>query len=135
MDAELEGAQMGRRLGVRYWVEGSVRREGRAVCVIARLVEVGSSRVLWTQTYDREVSDVLGFQHEVAARIVQELGAFVLEHEVARIGSRSGKLLTAWELSIKGAFLFRKQNRADNMRARGLFAGLERAGLNEAAVS
>jgi Tfp pilus assembly protein PilF len=107
-------------LGVRYWVEGSVRREGQAVCVVARLVEAASRRVLWTQTYDRTVNDVLGFQHEVAYRIVQELGAFVLEHEAARLASRNGKLLTAWELSIKGAWHFRKQTRADNLRARGL---------------
>lgn len=119
-DAAAAGIQMGQQLGVRYWVEGSVRREGSVVCVVARLVEAASSRVLWTQSYDRAVSDVLAFQHEVAARIVQELGAFVLEHEAARIGTRSGKLLTAWELSIKGVFHFRKQTRPDNLRARGL---------------
>jgi len=119
-EPQAEGAQRAQRLGVRYWVEGSVRREGSAVRVIARLVEAASARILWTQTYDRTVNDVLAFQHEVASRIVQELGHFVLEHEASRLSSRSGKLLTAWELSIKGAWHFRKQTRADNQRARAL---------------
>jgi TolB-like protein len=117
---QTEGAHHAQRLGVRYWVEGSVRREGTAVRVIARLVEAASGRILWTQTYDRTVNDVLAFQHEVAARIVQELGCFMLEHEGARLSSRSGKLLTAWELSLKGAWHFRRQTRPDNQRARGL---------------
>jgi TolB-like protein len=108
------------KLAVRYWVEGSVRREGGQVRVSARLVDSASARVLWTQAYDRALGDVLAFQHEVAARIVHDMGETVVSAEASRLAGRSAQHLNAWEMSLKGAWHFRRLTKEDNQRARGL---------------
>lgn len=119
-DAEGAALDMASTLGVRYWVEGSVRRERDQVRVVARLVEAASARILWTQSYERAVENVLSFQQEVATRIVHGLGEVVLTEEAARIQARSKTLSSAWEMSLQGAWYFRRSTPEDNLRARKL---------------
>lgn len=66
-------AQMGRELGVQYVLEGSVRREAGRVRITAQLVLVEDQTHLWARQYDREVSDVLRVQQEIAEAIAGEI--------------------------------------------------------------
>lgn len=65
--------EIGRELGVRHVVEGSVRRAGSRVRITARLTEARSGQELWSERYDRELGDVFALQDEVVGGVVAEL--------------------------------------------------------------
>ncbi len=65
--------EVGRELGVRHVVEGSVRRAGARVRITARLTEARAGREIWSERYDRELGDVFALQDEVVGGVVAEL--------------------------------------------------------------
>jgi adenylate cyclase len=65
--------ELGRELGVKHVVEGSVRRAGSRVRITARLTETRSAREIWSERYDRELGDVFALQDEVVAGVVTQL--------------------------------------------------------------
>jgi TolB-like protein/Flp pilus assembly protein TadD len=67
--------QIARELGVDAIVEGSVRRDGNHVRITAELIEARTDQHLWTETYDRDLSDILNLQSQVAAAIASEIRA------------------------------------------------------------
>ncbi len=67
--------QIARELGVDAIVEGSVRRDGDRVRITAELIEARTDQHLWTETYDRDLSDILNLQSQVAAAIASEIRA------------------------------------------------------------
>ena len=62
-----------RKLNVAHILEGSVRKSGNSIRITAQLIEAGSDRHLWSETYDRTLDDIFAIQDEVAAHVVQEL--------------------------------------------------------------
>jgi TolB-like protein len=66
---------VGRELGVRYAVEGSVRRVGDHVRINAQLIDATSGLHLWSERYDRELTDIFGLQNEIVAAILDSVGA------------------------------------------------------------
>ena len=71
-------AQIGRELGVDYLLEGSVRRAGERVRVIAQLVDASNQTQLWSETYERPVTDVLHIQREIADHLTRSLSIQLL---------------------------------------------------------
>ena len=69
MDAKL----IGRELGVRYVLEGSVRRSGNRVRVNAQLVDAETGAHLWAERFDRDTSDLFAVQNEITSRIAVTL--------------------------------------------------------------
>ncbi|HEX8765906.1 MAG TPA: hypothetical protein VF740_12135, partial [Candidatus Acidoferrum sp.] len=65
-DAHKDAAQVARELGVNYLLEGSIRRAGQRVRITAQLIQSSDQTHLWASSYDRELSDVLKLQSEVA---------------------------------------------------------------------
>jgi TolB-like protein len=76
--------QVGRELGVRYALEGSVRRGGDRVRISAQLVDSGTGAHRWAERYDRELKDVFAIQDEVARTIAAVLAAHVNKAEAER---------------------------------------------------
>lgn len=99
--------QIGRELGVDYLLEGSVRRDAARVRITAQLVDVRSQTQLWAETYERDVSDVLMLQRDVAGRLAQSLAGGVLSPVLARATRRSPSF-AAYERALKGR-AFRQQ--------------------------
>jgi TolB-like protein/Flp pilus assembly protein TadD len=71
----LDLREIGRNLGVRYIVEGSIRRAGNHVRVTAQLIDAGTGNHLWAERYDRDLEDIFSVQVDIARRIVTSLGA------------------------------------------------------------
>lgn len=69
--------QIGRELGVSYVLEGSVRRRGRKLRITSQLVNVNDQAHVWAQDYDRDVSDLLQMEDDVASEIAQQVGVSV----------------------------------------------------------
>jgi adenylate cyclase len=76
--------QIGRELGVRYLLEGSVRRSGRQVRVNAQLVDAESGAHLWAERFDREIGDLFDLQNEITGRIAGAVGSELVIAEAGR---------------------------------------------------
>jgi TolB-like protein/Tfp pilus assembly protein PilF len=93
---------IGRELGVRYLLEGSVRRDAQRVRITAQLIDAATARHLWAETYDRELADVFAVQDDVARRIVVSLIAHVNKSEIDRARRKTPEKLAAYDLYLRG---------------------------------
>ncbi|HEY6221457.1 MAG TPA: protein kinase, partial [Candidatus Eisenbacteria bacterium] len=94
--------EIGRELNVEAVVEGSVRRYGDRVRITAQLIEVASDRHLWAKSYERDLSDVLALQGEVAQAIAQEIQIKLTPQEEARFAKAQRVDPRAYEAYLKG---------------------------------
>jgi TolB-like protein/DNA-binding winged helix-turn-helix (wHTH) protein/Tfp pilus assembly protein PilF len=104
--------QIGSELGVQYVLEGSVRRDSQKVRINAELIEVGGQRQLWAQQYDRELTNLLVLQAEIAREISdsiqQTLGS--PEHsEIVRQPTLTPQAYQAYDLCLKGLYFWNKR--------------------------
>lgn len=76
--------EIGQKLGVRYVLEGAVRRSGDRVRITVRLIEADSGTHLWSDRFDGEVADVFDFQDEIAARVAGALHPSLRAAEIER---------------------------------------------------
>jgi TolB-like protein/Tfp pilus assembly protein PilF len=89
--------QVSREQGVRYVLEGSVRKAGKRVRVTAQLIDATTGHHLWAERYDRELEDIFAVQDEITREIVTALDVQLREGEQHRVWSRGTKNLEAWE--------------------------------------
>jgi len=83
-DKPIDAKQIGRELGVRYVLEGSVRRSGNQVRVNAQLVDADTGAHLWAERFDRDTSDLFAMQNEITSRIAATLHLELVGAEAAR---------------------------------------------------
>jgi adenylate cyclase len=113
--------QVAEELGVRYVLEGSVKRSGDRVRVSAQLIDALTGHHLWAEIYDREVEDIFALQDEITLEIVTALEVAITEGEQERISLIHGTgNLQAWVLVGRGVHLARRLTREDNTKAREL---------------
>ncbi len=94
--------QIGAELGAATVVEATVRRSGDRLRITANLIDVESDLPLWSDTYDRELTDVFTIQSDVALNIAAALGAELSGSELERIESRPTDDPEAYDLYLKG---------------------------------
>jgi len=95
--------EIGKELNVDYVLEGSVRRDASRARITAQLVDVTSQTQLWTETYERDLKDVLMLQRDVAGRVARSLAGGVLSPVLAR--ETSSPPFAAYELVLKARAL------------------------------
>jgi adenylate cyclase len=88
--------QISRELGVRYVLEGSVRRSGDQLRITAQLIDAATGNHLWAERYDREMKDVFAIQDEVTMKILTSLQVKLTEGEEAHMWARGTKDLSAY---------------------------------------
>lgn len=113
--------QVGRDLGVRFVLEGSIRKAGNKVRITAQLIDVTTGGHAWSARFDRDLTDLFALQDEITSNVVSALHVRLVEGEQARVWSRSTENLGAWECLTQGMPYFRRYTREDNVRARALF--------------
>jgi serine/threonine protein kinase len=111
-------------LGVRYVVQGSVRKAGTRVRIAAQLLDALTEQNVWAQTYDRELTDVFDVQDEISEAIAASLVADLQHAEYAHIQHRRPESLEAWGLYQRALACFNRFTRENFEQARAL---LERA--------
>lgn len=116
--------QVSRELGVRYVLEGSVRRAGDRLRVSAQLVDAISGGHHWAERYDRELGDMFAVQDEITHSVAAAIEPYLLAAEGVRALSRSSDDLGAWELVARAQTHFWRLTRPDYERA---INGLKRA--------
>jgi TolB-like protein/Tfp pilus assembly protein PilF len=109
--------QVSRELGVRYVLEGSVRRAGRQVRITAQLVDATTGAHHWAERYDREIGDIFAVQDEITQSVVAAIEPRLLAAESLRASSRSPEDLGAWETVVRAQTHVWRLNRSDNQAA------------------
>lgn len=92
---------VGRRLGAGYVVEGSARRAGDQIRVVAQLIDSRSGAHLWSRSYDRGVEDVFAVQTDLTAEIVSHLVSYVRESESDQAAQQPTENLQAYDLVLQ----------------------------------
>ena len=113
--------QVGRELGVRYVLEGSVRKAGSRIRVTAQLIDAATRNHMWAGSYDRELNDVFAIQDEITLAIVTELEVKLTEGESARIFARSTENVKALDYFLRGRKLMYRFEKESNVQARELY--------------
>jgi adenylate cyclase len=98
--------QVGRELGARYVLEGSVRRSGERVRITAQLIDAMTGAHRWAERFDRELHDVFAVQDEVARAIVAILAAHVNRAETERALLKRPAAWEAYDYYLRGAEAF-----------------------------
>ncbi len=112
--------QVGREQGVRYVLEGSVRRGGNRMRITAQLIEAGTGHHLWAQRYDREIGDVFALQDEITKEIVSALQIELTEGEQARLAAGGTENLEVWQLTFQARTLLHEHHQDGMRKARRL---------------
>jgi hypothetical protein len=93
--------QVGRELGVRYVLEGSVRKGGNRVRITAQLIDASSGAHLWADRFDGALEDVFELQDKVASSVAGVIEPALQAAETARLSSRPTADLTAYDLYLR----------------------------------
>lgn len=110
-------SKVGHDLGVQYVLEGSVRKSGQRVRVTCQLLEGASGKHIWSDRYDRELTDMFAVQDEITASAASAIEPKLLAAEGLRTGSRSTSDLDAWDMVARALSHFWKLNAADSATA------------------
>jgi adenylate cyclase len=113
--------QVARELGVRYILQGSVRRGADRLRVAAQLVDAETGHHLWADRYDRPLQDLFALQEEIALTVVKAISPAVAEAEQRRALRRPPENLGAWEAYQRGLWHVMKYRADDIAPARELF--------------
>mgnify|MGYP001358343363 CR=1 FL=1 len=116
--------EVARELGVRYVLEGSVRRAGKRLRITAQLVDAASGGHHWAERYDRELGEIFAVQDEITESVAAAIAPNLLAAEGVRALARSADDLGAWELVARAQAHVWRLTRADYEAA---IRGLDRA--------
>jgi len=94
--------EIGEKLGAATLLEGSIRRAGNRVRIVAQLVNAATDEHIWADTYDRDLTDIFAIQSDVALNIANALRAELSQEERTRVGRRPTYNFEAYELYLRG---------------------------------
>jgi adenylate cyclase len=115
----VEVKELGKKLGVGYVLEGSVRKAGNRVRITAQLVDASTEGYLWAERYDRELIDIFSLQDEVTQKIVTALTVKLTEDEQERLLKKDTNNLEAYDYNLRGLesiYLWTKESMAEARR-------------------
>jgi tetratricopeptide (TPR) repeat protein len=117
---EVDIRTVGRELGVRYVLEGSVRKSEDQLRISAKLVDTKTGNHLWAERYDRDLKDIFAMYDEITMKIINALQVELTEGETARLTARGTQNLTAYLNCLLGQEHFRRFTKEGNIEARRL---------------
>ncbi len=97
--------QVGRELGVRFVLEGSVRRAGDRIRMTAQLIEAENGNHIWAERYDRDAKDIFAVQDEIAFNVAGAVGSEINRVELERLARQRPSSLGAYELALRAQHL------------------------------
>jgi adenylate cyclase len=113
--------ELSERLGVRYIVEGSVRRAGNRIRITAQLIDAVADAHLWAERYDRDLNDIFAVQDEVTLAIVTAIEPALGSAERERAHRKPSESLGAWESYQRGLWHAYRFTAAENAEAQSHF--------------
>jgi adenylate cyclase len=113
--------QVGQDLGVRYVLEGSVRKAGNRVRVAAQLIDASNGSHIWAENYDRELEDVFALQDDIARQISACLEPEIERAEWRGLADSQSPNLGSWDQYLRGLARMYEYNREGNTAAKNYF--------------
>jgi adenylate cyclase len=113
----VEVRQVGRELGVRYVLEGSLRKSGNRIRVTAQLVEAATGNHVWAERYDRDLADIFAVQDEISEAVTIAISPAIADVERQRAMRKPPESLDAWAAYQRGLWHFGKGSASDNLVA------------------
>ena len=113
----IDPKQVGRELGVRYVLEGSVRKAGDRLRITGQLVDAASGAQLWAEKFDGPMAEVFELQDQVASAVAGVIDPLVLDTEIQRVLEQPTSDLTAYHLYLRALPHIRAWSREDNLQA------------------
>src|SRR2546421_115891 len=116
-DRKEESKTIGEKLGVSTLLEGTVRKQGERVRIVAELINAADGIELWTRTFDRELKDIFAVQQEIAAAVASSLKTTLLGSEQASSANPATKNTEAHNAYLLGHYYFQRRNLEDYRKA------------------
>jgi adenylate cyclase len=113
--------EVSKELGVRYVVEGSVRKAGNRVRITAQLIDASSGGHLWAERYDRDLEDIFALQDEVTQEIVSALAVKLTADERKSMASAPTDNVEAYDYRLRGSEYFARATKEANAQARQMY--------------
>ena len=117
-DKDVDVRDVARELGVRYVLEGSIRRSADRVRVAAQLIDAMTGARVWAEKYDRVLDDIFEVQEELTQAIVAAIAPQIEASEFQKIGGMPLRNLTAYELAMRARDMARRADRDAEPHAR-----------------
>src|SRR5215471_8245284 len=112
--------EIGRDLGVRFVLEGSIRKAGNRVRITAQLIDAGSGGHLWAERFDRDLTDIFATQDEVVEKIVRALAVTLTQGEERRLRRRGTASVEAYETWLRARELLSRSMREAIVQAKAM---------------
>src|SRR6266436_5368925 len=116
-DRKEESKIIGEKLGVSTLLEGTVRKQGERVRIVAELINAADGIELWTRTFDRELKDIFAVQQEIAAAVASSLKVTLLGLDVRSSAYPATKNTDAHNAYLLGYYHFQRRNLEDHRKA------------------
>jgi adenylate cyclase len=113
--------QVGRELGVRYVLEGSLRKSGNRIRVTAQLVEAETGKHVWAERFDRDLADIFTLQDEITEAVTIAIAPAIADAEQQRAMRKPPGSLDAWAAYQRGLWHLSKASAEDNALAEKFF--------------
>ena len=120
-DKKEDSKTIGKNLGVTTLLEGTVRKQGDQVRIVAELINAADGSELWSRTLDRELKDIFAVQAEIAEAVATSLELTVLGPEEKSARNASTKNVEAHNAYLQGHFYFERRNLDDYRKSVGFF--------------
>jgi len=120
-DKREDSKTIGEKLGVSTLLEGTVRKQGDQVRIVAELVNAADGTELWSRTFDRELKDIFAVQAEIAEAVATSLELTVLGTQDKPAMNAATKSVEAHNAYLQGHFYFERGNLEDYRKAVGFF--------------
>ena len=112
--------KVGRELGVRYVLEGSVRKAGDKVRITAQLIDATTGKHLWAERYDRNLRDIFAIQDEITLAIIKAMQVELTKGEMADLTGRGTKNLDAYLKALQAQEQWWRMDKQGTLKARQL---------------
>ncbi|MEJ2582492.1 MAG: tetratricopeptide repeat protein [Acidobacteriota bacterium] len=113
--------KVGNIIGADHLLEGSVQRAGDRIRISARLVQARNGTQLWADRYDRTISDIFELQDEISVEVANQLRTALLPDEVGHLARRHVPDREAYDLFLRGRYLWYRRREGDLMEALKLY--------------
>ena len=112
---------VGQQLGVRYVLEGSVRKAGDRVRINAQLIDANTEKHLWADRYERQLKDIFTVQDDIVRTITGTMAVKVSDAERKRVRHHKTENMAAYDYVLRGRELYTKITRSSNAEARKMY--------------
>ena len=107
--------EVGRDLGVRYVLEGSMRRAGQRVRISSQLIDTATGTHLWAERYDRDLTDIFAVQDDITSRVAAAIEPALSRAESQRVIAKRPEHMGAWDYCQRGFWHVHKGTRTDGI--------------------